>query len=92
MNDLQTLIANNERAAAKASASRNRTHLDREPSCCRSRGGLVLHSASLRSTVFFDCDASVAAARDADRVEGAFAAYKQDNDLRRLNRIVNSFF
>lgn len=92
MNCLSVIIAQNERAAAKASESRNTNHLDREPSCCRSRGGLVLHSATLRSTVFFDCEASIAAARDADRVEAAFARYKKDNDLRKLNRIVNSFF
>lgn len=27
-------------------------HLTREPSICKSRGGLVLHSANLRSTAF----------------------------------------
>ena len=94
MNALSDIIAANERAEAKAlarAAKRNTDHLNREPSCCRSRGGLVVHSATLRSTVFFDCD-NPAAARDAEKVEAAFERYKADNDLRALNRIVDSFF
>lgn len=93
MNCLSSLIARNERASKEALAkkSRNYTHLDREPSCCRSAQGLVLHSATLRSTVFFDFD-NLAAARDAAKVEEAFVRYKKTNDLRALNRLVDSFF
>ena len=94
MTGLNTLIAQNERAAAKAlarAAKRNTDHLNREPSRCRSRGGLVLHSATLRSTVFFDFS-NPAAERDAEKVEAAFERYEKNGDLRALNRIVDSFF
>ena len=43
-------------------------HLTREPSICRSRGGLVLHSANLRSTAF------IADAVESLKVERAFKA------------------
>ena len=89
MHSLETIISLNERAVAKA--KRNTDHLNREPSCCRSFRGLVLHSATLRSTVFFDAD-SPAAQRDARRVEAAFERYKKHGDLRRLNRFVDGFF
>lgn len=94
MNDLNTLIAKNERAAAKAAsraALRNTDHLNREPSRCRSSQGLVLHSATLRSTVFFDFD-NPAARRDAEKVEAAFERYEKNGDLKALNRTVDSFF
>ncbi|NBW12675.1 MAG: hypothetical protein EBR82_32090 [Caulobacteraceae bacterium] len=90
MHCLSTIIAMNERAAAKA-VSRNTNHLDREPSCCRSRSGLVLHSATLRSTVFFDSE-NPAAERDAKRVEAAFRRYAKTRNLKALNLFVDSFF
>ena len=89
MHSLETIIALNERATAKA--SRNTSHLNREPSRCKSSKGLVLHSATLRSTVFFDFD-NVAAERDAAKVETAFQRYEKDGDLKKLNRYVDSFF
>ena len=87
---LSTIIAMNERAAAKV-APRNTTHLNREPSCCRSTRGLVLHSATLRSTVFFDAE-NPAAERDSKRVEAAFRRYEKSGNLGALNRFVDSFF
>jgi hypothetical protein len=89
MYSLETIKSINARATAKA--SRNTDHLNREPSRCRSFRGLVLHSATLRSTVFFDFD-NPAAERDADRVESAFTRYEKDGDLKKLNRFVDSFF
>lgn len=88
MHSLETIIATNERAVAK---TKRATHLNREPSRCKSSKGLVLHSATLRSTVFFDFD-SPAAVRDAEKVEAAFERYEKDNDLKKLNRLVDSFF
>ena len=78
MHSLSAIISSNERAASKASVlanKRNTDHLNREPSRCRSRGGLVLHSATLRSTVFFDFS-NPAAERDAEKVEAAFERYE----------------
>jgi 7-keto-8-aminopelargonate synthetase-like enzyme len=89
MHSLETIITINERAVAKT--KRNTDHLNREPSFCKSSRGLVLHSASLRSTVFFDAD-SPAAVRDAEKVEAAFESYAKHNDLKKLNRLVDSFF
>lgn len=94
MHALSAIIASNERAAQKAAsraAKRNTDHLNREPGRCRSRGGLVLHSATLRSTVFFDFS-NPAAERDAEKVEAAFERYEENGDLKSLNRIVDSFF
>lgn len=90
MHSLETIIRLNESAARKA-ASRNTNHLDREPSRCRSSRGLILHSASLRSTVFFDFD-NPAAVREAAKVEAAFQRYEKSGDLKRLNWFVDSFF
>lgn len=89
MHSLETIIALNERAVAKA--TRNTNHLNREPSRCKSSRGLILHSATLRSTVFFDAD-NPAAVRDAEKVEAAFERYAKDHDLKKLNRLVDSFF
>lgn len=94
MHALSSIIASNERAAAKQlsrASKRNTDHLNREPSRCRSRGGLVVHSATLRSTVFFDFS-NPAAERDAEKIEAAFERYEKNGDLRTLNRIVDSFF
>lgn len=91
---LSTIIAINEIAAAKAAAraqTRNTDHLNREPSRCRSNRGLVVHSATMRSTVFFDTT-NPDAERDAKKIEAAFVRYGKDCNLRRLNRIVDSFF
>jgi hypothetical protein len=90
MHSLQTIIALNERAAATA-RSINTDHLNREPSRCKSSKGLVLHSATLRSTVFFDFD-NPAAERDAEKVEAAFQDYAKNANLKKLNRLVDSFF
>lgn len=58
-------------------------HLSREPSICQSRGGLVLHSANLRSTVF------IADAVEASKVAKAF---KKLRTLKGRNRLVDSYF
>lgn len=94
MHALSSIIASNELAAAKAAsraAKRNTDHLNREPSRCRSSQGLVLHSATMRSTVFFDFS-NPAAVRDAEKVEAAFERYAADGNLKTLNRLVDSFF
>jgi hypothetical protein len=59
------------------------THLNREPSICRSKGGLVVHSATLRSTAF------IADAREADRFAARFAACLT---LAAKNRLADSLF
>ncbi len=58
-------------------------HLSREPSICRSRGGLVLHSANLRSTVF------IADQQEASMVAKKFSSLKSTKSK---NRLVDSYF
>lgn len=57
--------------------------LKREPSICRSRGGLVLHSANLRSTVF------VADTNEADKIVRLFS---KASSLKARNVLVDSYF
>jgi len=64
-------------------ARQQATHLNREPSICRSRGGLVVHSATLRSTVF------IADTREADKFAARFASA---TSLAQKNRLVDSLF
>jgi hypothetical protein len=65
------------------SAARVETHLNREPSIHPSRGGLVVHSATQRSTAF------VADPKDAARFAARFAKLKT---LRGRNHAVDSLF
>jgi hypothetical protein len=50
---LDVIVSMNNRAAAGAKSAAN-SHLTRESSYCLTRLGVVIHSASLRSTVFID--------------------------------------
>jgi hypothetical protein len=61
-------------------------HLLREPSYCATRAGVVLHSASLRSTAFID-------RKKHPRIVGNFiGAFKRCKSLKARNRLVDSFF
>jgi hypothetical protein len=88
MHSLEVIVALNQRAPARSS---DRTHLNRTPSRCRSAKGLVLHSATLRSTVFFDYSKSDAK-RDGQKVERAFRRFEKNQNLAALNRAVDAHF
>jgi hypothetical protein len=86
---LEVIKSTNAKATAKVAV--NTSHTNREPSRCRSSQGLVVHSATLRSTVFFDFD-NPRAEREAEKIEAAFKRYEKTKDLRALNRVVDSYF
>jgi hypothetical protein len=64
------------------------THTNREPSICRSRSGLVVHSATLRSTVFISFE-TPAKRKFAGHFVRSFKACKS---LRARNRVVDRIF
>lgn len=59
------------------------SHTNREPSICRSRSGLVLHSANLRSTAF------VSDTKEVGVIVRAFSACKSTKSR---NKLVDRYF
>lgn len=78
MHSLEVIISLNKRASKPKP-----THLNRELSICRSRGGLVLHSANLRSTAF------VSDRKEVGVIVRAFAACRSHKSR---NKLVDRYF
>lgn len=81
MNSLRELVALNERAAARFVARRNRV-AHRDSSFLQSRGGVVLHSATQRSTGWLE---------GSDAREFLELVGKLDNQPA-INRLIESYF
>lgn len=83
MYSLDVIQSINNRTRAKVA-----THTNREPSICRSNSGLVVHSATLRSTVFvaFDTAEKRKFARHLSR------SFKACKSLKAQNKVVDRLF